>query len=551
MLRCKKRSAAGSTLPSVPWGFWDGWGGLLDKFFRFDLNFDLGAHLVAVGVWLEWTILARQVDVVGLFLGEAGEDHAEVSEVESRHLLVELLWEHGHGALGVLARLALIKELDLGQGLVGEGVGHHEGRVASGAAQVHETALGEDDHAVAIREGELVHLRLNVHAGGLCHEELHLHFVVEVANVAHDGVVLHGRHVLNADDVLVAGGGDHDVDERHHALEGVHDETLHGSLERADRVALSHVGDAASRLHGEGAALAHVTVAADHHALSRKHDVSGAHEAVRERVLAAVQVVELGLGHTVVHVDGRHEKFALERHLDEAVDTGGGLLRHAQPAGGELGPLLGVAGGDGALHLREHDLELGVVGGRRVRQGAVLLEGVFELLALVHEEGHVATVVHDEVRAVAASVRHRPGDGVHGALPVLLEGLALPREHGRGTVARDGRGSVVLGGKDVARAPPDVAAERSESLDEHRGLDGHVEGARNARNLAVFELEEVLRVLGAARHEAGHFDLGEVDLAPAEIGERDVCYAVITLGHDGLRAGKRKQRKSMSKITCC
>ena len=42
--------------------------------------------------------------------------------------------------------------------LVGERARHHERRVASGASQVQEATLGEDDHSVAGREDELVNL---------------------------------------------------------------------------------------------------------------------------------------------------------------------------------------------------------------------------------------------------------------------------------------------------------------------------------------------------------------------------------------------------------
>merc|ERR1712194_907716 len=41
---------------------------------------------------------------------------------------------------------------------------------------------------------------------------------------------------------------------------------------------------------------------------------------------AAVNVVELGLSNTIVHVDGWEEQLALGRHLLQAVDTGGRLL---------------------------------------------------------------------------------------------------------------------------------------------------------------------------------------------------------------------------------
>ena len=102
------------------------------------------------------------VDVVGLVLRQGGEDHAKVAEVELRDLLVEDLGEHGHAALGVLARLALLPELDLREGLVGEGVGHDEGGVARGAAEVEEAALRQHDDAVAIRVDKAVNLRLDV-----------------------------------------------------------------------------------------------------------------------------------------------------------------------------------------------------------------------------------------------------------------------------------------------------------------------------------------------------------------------------------------------------
>ena len=49
---------------------------------------------------------------------------------------------------------------------------------------------------------------------------------------------------------------------------------------------------------------------AAHAHLAGDHDVGGAHDAVRERVPAAIHVVELGLGHAVVHVDRREQQVA-------------------------------------------------------------------------------------------------------------------------------------------------------------------------------------------------------------------------------------------------
>jgi hypothetical protein len=53
-------------------------------------------------------------------------------------------------------------QLDLRDHLVGEAVGHHEARVAGGAAEVQQAALGQDHHDLPIFEGPLVVLRLDV-----------------------------------------------------------------------------------------------------------------------------------------------------------------------------------------------------------------------------------------------------------------------------------------------------------------------------------------------------------------------------------------------------
>ena len=75
--------------------------------------------------------------------------------------------------------------------------------------------------------------------------------------------------------------------------------------------------------------------------LSGQHDVGGALDAVDEGLPAAVEVVELGLGHRVVDVDGGHLEGAVLDHLVEVVHAGGGLLGEALDAGQVL-RVLGV-----------------------------------------------------------------------------------------------------------------------------------------------------------------------------------------------------------------
>jgi hypothetical protein len=131
-----------------------------------------------------------------------------------------------------------------------------------------------------------------------------------VPDVADDRLVLHPLHVLERDDVLVAGrrdedvGGLDDVVQRHDLV------ALHRRLQRADRVDLGDHHPAALALEALARALAHVAVAADHRDLAAEHDVAGAVQPVDQRVTAAVHVVELALRDAVVDVDRREGQLA-------------------------------------------------------------------------------------------------------------------------------------------------------------------------------------------------------------------------------------------------
>lgn len=119
------------------------------------------------------------------------------------------------------------------------------------------------------------------------------------------------------------------------------------------------------------------------------------------------------------------------------------------------------------------------------------------------EQGGITTVVHNQVGAVAAW----PGQGLLSAPPVLLQGLALPGE-ARSGVAGDGGSGVVLGGEDVAAAPADLSAQSGQGLNEHTGLDGHVQGAADLAALERLSGAE----LGAAGHQTRHLSLGQLQL---------------------------------------
>ena len=183
-------------------------------------------------------------------------------------------------------------QLNLGQNLIGEGGRHHKGRVARGIAKVQKAAFGQQDQTAA--RGHLDHIHLFFDVGPfVVAQRGDLNFVVEMADVANDGHVLHLAHVFDADDVAVAGGGDEDVGAGDFVFQEGDFITVHRGLQGADRVHFGDLHAGACAAQRGGGAFAHVAVAADHGDLAGHHGVGGAADAVDQRFLAAVFVVEL------------------------------------------------------------------------------------------------------------------------------------------------------------------------------------------------------------------------------------------------------------------
>ena len=120
-----------------------------------------------------------------------------------------------------------------------------------------------------------------VHLGvGL--EVAHLNFAIEVANIAHDGLVLHFLHVLASDDVTTAGRGDEDIRDTDDVLQRGDLVAFHGGLQGANGVDFGNDNPGAEASHGLGTALADITIATDHDGLAGNHDVGGAFDAIGE-----------------------------------------------------------------------------------------------------------------------------------------------------------------------------------------------------------------------------------------------------------------------------
>ena len=454
-------------------------------------------------------------DVVGLSLREGREVNAELFQVESCDLFVENLRERVNDAAFVLdagdslLALSVEPEVDLCDGLVREACTHHEARVTGSAAEVQQAAFSEDKDAVAVGENPFIVLRLDfvpLDARNLL-EAGHVDFVVEVTDVTDDGAVFHLFHLGSANDAGVTGGGHEDVGVANDFVERLDFVAFHGSLECANRVDFGDNHASALTAERLSAALTHVAVAANHSNFACHHHVGGAVDAVDEGVTAAVEVVELGLGHGIVHVDCRELEALGLSHLVQAMHAGSGFFGNALQCFAGAGPLLRILFENLAAGGEEHAPFFAVLFGVELRN----LAGVFEFGAAGHEHGGVATVIDDEVGGLAI----RPNESAGGVFPVFFQGFTLPSEnrhalriaHAAVLANDDCGGGIVLRTENVAADPTHVCAEVHESFNENSGLHGHVEAAHDAgaseRLLAGIFLAE--------SHEARHFGFGEVE----------------------------------------
>ena len=430
--------------------------------------------------------------------------------MQGRHFLVQML---GQDIDLALIFALVLPELHLAQHLIGEGSAHDEARMAGGAAEIHQPSLGQHDQPLAVGEEDLVDLRLDVLPFVIA-QAADLNLAVEMADVADDGPVLHRPHVVEGDDVDIAGRRHEDVTGGCGILHGHDLITLHGRLERADRIDLRHHDAGAGIAQRSRTALAHIAIAADHRDLARHHHIGGAADAVHQALAGAVEVVELRLGHGIVDVDGRKQELALLGHVVEAMDAGRRLLRHAADRLADLGIPARLL----LQPLGQRGIEDFLLLIRRLGDRARILG---RLDAEMHHQRGVAAVVQDHVRRAAV----RPFEDAMGEVPIFLQALALIGEDGDAGLGNGG-GGMVLGRIDVAGSPADIRTQMLQGLDQHRGLDGHMQGARDPGALeglggAVF---------GAQRHQPRHLGLGDVHLAPAPFRQGHVGDVIILAG---------------------
>ena len=433
--------------------------------------------------------------------------------MQTGDFFVQVFWQGVH-ADRVVGRVRV--QLDLGDRLVGKRRAHHVRRVARAATEVDQAAFGQQDDAAARREDDVVDLRLDVFPLVLL-QRSNVDFIVKVTNVADDGLVFHARQVIVREDVIVAGAGDKDVAVFAGVIHGHHAVAFHRRLQCADRVDFRHPHLRRQGAHGLRRTLADITVTGDDGHFAGDHHVGGALDAIDQGLTAAIQVVEFRLRDGIVDVDRRESQLAFLVHLIQTVHAGGGFFRHAEDFRQTL-RIPGRIGQQVLLDRVEHADFFFRTGIGQHRQVG------FRAHAQVQQQGRVAAIVEDHVRVDSLAVHVRPFEDAMRVFPVVVQRLALNGEHRRAG-GSDGGGSVILRRVNVARCPTHLRAQCFQGLDQHGGLDGHVDGTGDARAFQGLRCREFF----ADGHQARHFRFSNLDFFVAPCGQSDIGDGVVVL----------------------
>mmetsp|Transcript_32869 Transcript_32869/g.38137 ORF Transcript_32869/g.38137 Transcript_32869/m.38137 type:complete len:436 (-) Transcript_32869:75-1382(-) len=428
-------------------------------------------NLVSVGIFLEWS-LNINFHVVSLHVSKNSEFSTESFQVESCNFLIKSLWKSVNLTVFVFVAVLVLPQVNLSKDLVGEGGGHNEAWMSSGATQVQESSLGENDDSVTIRELIDISSILDVDSldSWVVSESLHVDFVIEMADVTDNSIVLHLCHVADHDDVLVTGSSDEDISLRDNSFESNNFETFHAGLKSTDRVNFSDIDTSTSSLHGSSTAFADVTVAADDSLLSGNHDISGSHNTINKRVSATVDVVELALGDRVIDIDGSERQSSLFRKLVKSQNTSGGFFR-------DTNEILGKSLKESWLSFHKLDNKLEefllvfTFSFSWVRKGSVFGEFFFPFKTFNQENSGITTVINNGSRAETSW----EGKSLESVFPVFFKGFSLDGEDFCATFVNNCSSSVILSGIDVARAPSDISSECLQGVNQNGSLDSHVE----------------------------------------------------------------------------
>lgn len=251
------------------------------------------------------------------------------------------------------------------------------------------------------------------------------------------------------------------------------------------------------------ATLSNVSVSANHRYLPGNHYVRCALDAVYDGFAASVEIVEFRFRYAVVYVDGRKRQPSVFEHLIEAVHARSGFFGYAANIPfdfavpfGVFGQFLPNAGKQPFLFFATRVVENGLI--------------LFRFASKNDQKRGVAAVIENHVRRSAVV----PIEYLVRVVPIFFERFALLRENGNSSGCNC-RSGVVLGREDIAARPSDIRSEVTERLNEHGGLDSHMEGACYPCALKGLGVA----VLFSQCHKSGHFGLCYLYFLASEFGK--------------------------------
>src|SRR5690554_3333571 len=192
--------------------------------------------------------------------------------MQGGYFFVQVFWKNINSRL---IAVGIHPKLQLGQGLVTEGVGHDEGGMASSTAKVHESALCQYDNVFPL---DIIQVHLgfdNVFGMAVVAvKPSHIDFVVKVSDITNNGLVFHGPEMLFTDDVFVTRGSDHNIgffDSIFHPFDGI---SIHGSLKRTNWIDLGDNNPSTCSTQGSSRAFSYIPVSDHYGHFTGHHHIS-------------------------------------------------------------------------------------------------------------------------------------------------------------------------------------------------------------------------------------------------------------------------------------
>ena len=332
-----------------------------------------------------------------------------------------------------------------------------------------------------------------------------------MADITNNGLILHAIHVGARDDVVVTGGCDKNICLVSRFFHGDHFEAFHRCLQCADRIDLGDPDLGAQCSERLGRTLAHIAVTCNHSDFASDHDIGRALDSVNQRLAAAIQVVKLGLGNGVIHVDGRESQFAFLRHLIQTQHACGGFLGHALDLGQTCGVPLWIFFELRFDRGKQHSFFFGARAIQHRKVG-------FGFGAEVQQQRCIATVVQNHVGLLVTW----PFKNLVRVVPVLHQCFAFLGKNRCAHCCDRGSG-MILSRENVARRPTHFGTKCLQCFDQHSCLDRHMQAACDAGAFQRFGFRELF----ACGHQAGHFCFSDRDFPTTEIGKSDIGDDVI------------------------